>query len=619
MSRLGDWLEERTGYRRALQVALDEPVRGGASWAYVFGSVLTFVLLLQAATGVLLALYYSPSSQTAWASVAYIQDQVTLGWLIRGLHSHGASAMVILAGLHMLQVAIYGAYKKPREVNWIVGVLMLGLILAFALTGYLLPWDQKGYWATKVATGILGSTPLVGGWLQRAIQGGNEYGNLTLTRFYAIHVFILPALTFGLVAVHVLLFRKHGVTPKWGKSEAELDARTQPFWPDQLFKDMIAILAVALALFAVTGATKGVPLEAPADPASGYDARPEWYFLPLFQLLKYFHGAMEQVAALGAPLIAVGFLLLLPFLDRSPDRSPARRVPYLAVLFAGFIGSGALVGLAVRDDASDPALAERQKEAHAQARLARTLARTGVPAGGGVRLYDKLTSPGKKLFDEHCAGCHVGDERKGPEIGPGYNSRAWIREMLLHPDDPRFFGLVKAVQANDKAKMPAVTLAGAELDAVVEWLYAQTGARDVDRAMAARGLKLIEDGTCSDCHHTDGESVDGTAPNLGGRGSRAWLMAFVADAGQRRFFGAMNEMPAFMPRFVARVAAAHGGGEDEDDAPEPPDRDGDGEKDPSGAPLVPSEPEVELRDKISAAELGLVVDYLVSLREGAPR
>src|SRR4030095_452851 len=135
-----------------------------------------------------LAMYYSPSSTDAWASVAYIQDQVTMGWFIRALHSHGASAMVIVAGSHLLQTAIYGAYKKPREVNWIVGVLMLGLILVFALTGYLLPWDQKGYWATKVATGIMGSTPVIGSWLQQVVQGGNEYGNLTLTRFFALHV-----------------------------------------------------------------------------------------------------------------------------------------------------------------------------------------------------------------------------------------------------------------------------------------------------------------------------------------------------------------------------------------------------------------------------------------------
>src|SRR5262245_26004306 len=294
VKRTLDWLEDRTGYRAVVKTALDEPVRGGASWLYVFGSVLVFVLINQFVTGVLLAMYYSPSSSDAWASVAYIQDQVAVGRIVRGLPSYGAAAMVIISGLHLLQTAIFGAYKKPREVNWIVGVLMLGLILAFALTGYLLPWDQKGYWATKVATGIMGETPLIGDWLKGLVQGGNEYGNLTLSRFFAIHAFLLPAALLGLVAFHLFLFRKHGITPRWGRSEGELARTMRYFWPDQLARDMVAVVVVYLAIFGITWAAHGVELGAPADPASGYDARPEWYFLPLFQLLKYFHGAAER-------------------------------------------------------------------------------------------------------------------------------------------------------------------------------------------------------------------------------------------------------------------------------------------------------------------------------------
>src|SRR2546428_602933 len=149
------------------------------------------------------------SAAGAWASVAYVQDQMVLGWLVRGLHSAGASAMVVLIVLHMLQVALYGAYKRPREVNWIVGVMLLGLVLGFALTGYLLPWDQKGYWATQVATGIMGSVP-GGEPLRVLLQGGSEYGNLTLTRFYALHVFVLPIGLAVLLGIHLALFRKHG-------------------------------------------------------------------------------------------------------------------------------------------------------------------------------------------------------------------------------------------------------------------------------------------------------------------------------------------------------------------------------------------------------------------------
>jgi len=185
MKWLVDWFDERAGIRALAAGALDEPVPGGARWAYVFGSCLVFLLILQAVTGIVLASFYAPSVTDAWASVAYLNDQLPFGWFVRGLHSAGASAMVAVSIVHLLQVALWGAYKRPRELNWIVGVLLLGLVLAFALTGYLLPWDQKGYWATQVATSLVGAVPLVGHALQTALQGGDAYGNLTLTHFYA--------------------------------------------------------------------------------------------------------------------------------------------------------------------------------------------------------------------------------------------------------------------------------------------------------------------------------------------------------------------------------------------------------------------------------------------------
>ena len=543
MKRVLDWLHDRTGYRDAIRHSLEEPVPGGASFAYVFGSVLTFVLLLQMTTGVFLAMYYSPSATDAWASVAYIQDTVSFGWFVRGLHSHGASAMVILAGLHLLQTGLYGAYKKPRELNWIVGVLMLGLILAFALTGYLLPWDQTGYWATKVATGIAGTSPVIGAQLQQVAQGGNEYGNLTLTRFFAIHVFILPGALIGLLVLHVSLFRRHGVTPKWGRTKAELDRDTEPFWPDQLFKDMVAIALAFSALIAVNVYTHGVKLDAPADPASNFDARPEWYFRALFQMLKYFEGTMEHVVALGLPVVVGGVLLGLPFVDRGPDRSPRARGPFLAVLGLGAVAAGLLTFISFREDANDAQLQERLAFAHEQATLARELARTqGVPAAGGPAIFTLQDHyQAKELWAEHCAACHAGEEREGPEIGPGYNSRAWIREFLKNPDGPRFFGMM---EWKPESRMQPVQLEGEDLDAVVEFVYAQSGAMDAKQELAAKGQTLFDDGDCSDCHERDGTTA-GSAPNLGGRGSVDTLAAFIADAGQPHFFGELNKMPKF--------------------------------------------------------------------------
>jgi ubiquinol-cytochrome c reductase cytochrome b subunit len=569
MKAILGWLDDRTGYRRAIHDLLDEPVRGGASWAYVFGSVLTFILLLQAATGVLLAMYYSPSASDAWASVAYIQNEVTLGWFIRGLHSHGASAMVIVAGVHLLQVAVYGAYKRPREVNWLIGIVMLGLILAFALTGYLLPWDQKGYWATKVATGILGSTPILGGWLQRVVQGGNEYGNLTLTRFFAFHVFLLPAAIFLGVFLHLALFRKHGVTPRWGRNDAELDATVQPFWPDQLARDMAAILVTfaVLALWSWRG--HGVELGAPADPASSYDARPEWYFLPLFELLKHFHGATEQIAALGAPLLVALILVALPFVDRGPSRAPSARIPYLAVILLGFLGAGALTAMSMAADAGDAALKRRLGAARAQAEHAQALARQGVPAAGGTAVYENEPFyQARHLFAERCAGCHAGQERKGPELGPGYGSRAWVRAFLQDPNGAAFFGPTK-----DLHKMKPVKEKGRELDALVELVYAQSGAADADAALAARGKEIFDGSSCTDCHTLEAGDQDeddvNIGPNLAGRGTREWLARVIADAGHPALFGKLDEMPAF-------------------------------------------------KDKLNEQQIQALADYVLSLRSGAP-
>jgi len=460
---------------------------------------------------------------------------------VRGLHSNGASAMVIVAGLHLLQTAVYGAYKKPRELNWIVGVLMLGLIFAFALTGYLLPWDQKGYWATKVATGIAGQTPFIGEELKQFLQGGNEYGNLTLTRFFALHVFVLPGALLALLALHLVAFWRHGVTPRWGRAPEELSRLTAPFWPGQLLRDMIAI-AVAFAILAgFTQAVGGTELSAPADPSSGFDARPEWYFLPLFQILKYFSGAMERAVALGAPAVAVLVLLALPFVDRGADRSPLRRLPQLAALAALLVGAGTLMGLAKLQDARDPAFRKRVHEAEEQANKARKLARLGVPPQGGTAVYENEPQfHGRRIFRERCEGCHVGDERKGPELVPGWSSRAWLHDYLLDPDGARFFGPTKAIHG-----MKPTKYRGEELDALVEMLYAETGATDADAAKVERGRQVFDNGPCSDCHSRDGTTTGEEGPNLGGRGTRDWLIGFIADAGQPRFYGDKNEMPVF--------------------------------------------------------------------------
>ena len=537
---IASWLDERSGWRKLREKIMDDKVPGGASWSYIFGSVTAFILVMQAVTGTLLALYYSPSSTDAWASVAYLEGQVPFGWLVRGLHSHGASALIIVLGLHLLQVAVYGAYKKPRELTWIAGVMLLGLVLAFSLTGYLLPWDQKGYWATKVATGIMGSTPVIGGWLQRLVQGGNEYGNLTLTRFFTLHVLVLPWITAVLVGLHVMLSRRRGVTPRWNRSDEDIRASSESYGRRQLGMDGLAMMLVYGLVVAWTVMTGGVGLEAPADPSSNYQARPEWFFSPLFQVLKYFDGPAETIVALAAPAVIFGTLIALPFVDRGPSRSPRERKKFLAVIFTGVVGTLVLIGLARLDDARDENYQLARAEATKQAERALALSKEGVATEGGHAVWENEPYfHAKKLWDQECSSCHQGESRKGPLIEAGYNSRAWIRDFLLAPDGPRFFG------PSGLGQMKPVKARGAELDALVEIVYSQTGAADVDTPLAARGRELFENGTCTDCHSLEPGAEGDIGPNLAGRGSRSWLADLIAHPGHPSFFGDANEMPAF--------------------------------------------------------------------------
>jgi ubiquinol-cytochrome c reductase cytochrome b subunit len=381
LHRLKTWLDHRTGFRKVIEVLLIEHIPGGARWRYVWGSVLAFVFLIQLVTGVLLMTAYSPGDSTAWSSVYFIQYKMDFGWLIRGLHHFGSQAMVVLLGVHMLQVVIAGAHLPPREINWWLGLALMALVLAMSLTGYLLPWDQKGYYATQVATNIAGNLPVLGPFVQKFIVGGPAYGHHTLTRFYALHVGILPPLIIVLVILHVAVFRRHGVTTPRHATGAGW------FWPDQAFKDMLVSMIVFAILLAVviwggqgnaieppageeTAAAEepdlyerwahagregsGANLDAPADPATeSYPARPEWYFLALFQLLKYFEGDLEILGTVLIPM-GVGLLMfLLPLLGYGPMRKFGHVVGVLVVV--GFwTGLATLTYLALADDMTDP-------------------------------------------------------------------------------------------------------------------------------------------------------------------------------------------------------------------------------------------------------------------------
>lgn len=216
-----DWIEERSGAVGAVRYFLFRNVPRDVNWFQTLGSAALTAFIVQAVTGVVLAMYYQPSPSTAYPSIQRITNDVWGGWLVRGMHKWGASVFIILMFLHMGRVFLFGAYKYPRELNWIVGVLLLTLGLAEGFTGYLLPWDQTSYWATTVGININGTAPFLGPFIAQFLQGGTYINANTLSRFYAIHMLILPALIAGLIAVHLYLVVRLGVTsPPWSKEAA---------------------------------------------------------------------------------------------------------------------------------------------------------------------------------------------------------------------------------------------------------------------------------------------------------------------------------------------------------------------------------------------------------------
>lgn len=565
MKALWAWLDSRTGIQRLTHEALMENIPGGARWRYIWGSALTFCLLIQFITGVALWAAYSPGAQSAWESVFYIQYEMSGGWFLRGLHHYTAHLMVVLLVLHLMQVIIDGAYKAPREVNFWFGLVLLMLTLALALTGYLLPWDQKGYWATKVATSIAAITPVFGSQIERLIVGGSDYGHLTLTRFFALHAGILPGLIVILLVGHIALFRKHGITAK--KPYRKPDA---PFWPDQVLMDAVAALAVLSTVVFLTVYLHGAELSAPADPSEPYSAaRPEWYFLFLFQFLKYFPGGTEVWGAIVLPSVALLILAAMPIIGqwRLGHRFN------LAFLGAVLVGAVFLTWQAKRQDQQDPEYHLALQRAHADAKRAVELARSpfGIPPAGAATLLrqDPLTQ-GPRLFAKNCASCHRYDGHDGlgnpvtePASAPdlkGFGSREWLAGLLdpTKVDGPEYFGgtrfkegkMVRFVK-NKVAKYTPEQKAS--LQKVIAAVSAEAGLPS-QAALDARDTALIQEGrelarddmSCTDCHQFRKPDDEATAPDLTGWGSREWLIGIISNPAHERFYGKRNDrMPAF--------------------------------------------------------------------------
>lgn len=593
MKLLLDWLDDRTGYKSLMHEALYERVPGGARWRYVWGSTLVFTFSVQVITGLFLWMGYSPSSQTAWESVYYIQNEMLLGWVLRGIHHFTAQAMVVLLVLHLLQVIIDGAYKAPREVNFWLGLILMKIVLGLSLTGYLLPWDQKGYWATKVATNIAGITPLVGEQVQALAVGGPNYGHHTLTRFFALHAGLLPGLLIAFLGLHIYVFRRHGLTVP-----NPIHKPDTTFWPDQVLKDSVACLAVLATVLLLVfmngfGPHGGAELGAPADATENYSAaRPEWYFLFLFQGLKYFPGESEIIGAMVIPGMIVGVLALMPFIGRW-KLGHRFNVAFIFGIMAGIL---ILTVLAVQEDRGNADYRLAVEDAERKAERVKELAELkGIGPEGAVQLLrDDPKTRGAALFAAKCASCHRYDGRDGVGKIPSdlatasdlkmFGTREWIRGILTDPAGPKNFGPTKNLEEigerftqGEMAKwveecVTSKKVTEDELESLVEFLaslndYMQKG--PVDAAKVAEGQKLFalgKDGVtaCYDCHamkvknDPDGLFADASAQiatgasDLTGYGSDTWLREFIGDPGNKKFYGSHNAMPGFADKLTER-------------------------------------------------------------------
>lgn len=609
-----DWLDHRTGHRSLAYDTLFERIPSGARFRYVTGSMLVFAFVTQAVTGIFLWMAYSPSSITAYESVYYIQHEMTGGWLLRGIHHFMAQAMVVVMVLHLLQVVWDGAYRPPREFNYWIGLVLMMLVLGLGLTGYLLPWDQKGFWATNVATNLMTLAPGMGKQLQQLAVGGNEYGHHTLTRFFAMHAGVLPALLIVFLGLHIALFRRHGITAHITPGRAD-----EFFWPKQVLFDAVAclVLLTLVLLFVVhfdlpglfsgklAAAHRGAELGAPADPSQQYSAaRPEWYYLFLFQLLKYFPGSREIIGAIVIPTIAVVVLFLLPILGIWRAGHVLSRVFVVALI----AGAGALTALAWSADyyavlapqfgwkIDEKKLAASREFLEARVAAERDSERTVelinrretlpdgtlseprlIPKEGAVTLLrnDPLTH-GPRLFNQHCASCHAlsspaaaeGDTEKPAATAStaanlsGFASRAWIKALLSAEaiNGPDYFGNTAhkdgrmATWLKQHAEMlkddPAK--ADEDVDAIAAALSAQArlhSQRESDAAdgeLISRGVGLIQQNCTRGCHKLGDHGQLGLAPDLTGYGSYEWMMGLVSDPTFERFYARENDrMPSF--------------------------------------------------------------------------
>ncbi len=353
LKRMWHWIDDRTGASEFVKPIAEHPVPPNTGWWYILGSATLTAFIVQVVTGIALATAFVTSTSDAYDSLQFITHEAFLGNLLRGMHYWGAGAMVLLIGLHMARVFLMGSFKFPREMNWLTGSVLLLVTLGMAFTGQLLRWDQNAVWSTIVAAEQVGRAPIVGDPLARFILAGDTVGGATLSRFFAFHVFFIPAIIFLVLGIHLFLVIRNGISeppekghpvdPKTYRSWYHnlLKTKGVPFWPDVVWRDVVGALVVVVAITTLAIAVGPPELDKPPDPTiiQAYP-RPDWYFLWYFAALALIPPALESIVIIGGPLF-LGFLLfVLPFVSNKGERNPARRpwavgVVVTAVLMVG--------------------------------------------------------------------------------------------------------------------------------------------------------------------------------------------------------------------------------------------------------------------------------------------
>jgi ubiquinol-cytochrome c reductase cytochrome b subunit len=574
MTPLGDWIDQRTGLCSAWRDWLRRPPHGRPAWRRVWPATIAFVFFTQVVTGLALWMFYSPGAQSAWESVYYVQYHVQGGWLLRAVHHYSAQVMLALLGVWLVEMIFRGAYRAPREaVFWTVA--LMGLVtLALNLTGDLLPWDQNGYWSTRVRTGFLLLLPGVGRQLFELAAGGPDFGHLTLTRFVALHVGVFSG-AFGLLLwARARLARRlaRGLAPERSPQEPSATAKlsNSAYWPRQALRDAatcVAVLAVISALSLQHGLSpehRGVALGSPADPAQAYEAaRPEWSFRGLYQLRELFPPRLEIVPIFVIPGLVVLLLLAMPWIGRSRV-GHGFNVAAVAVLAAG------LAVLSWRSLAADAGSKDYQ------AALAAADWRAGeikemiapepdgpprIPPGGALALQRRAA--GCTLCHELTAGrC---DSPRPEGLGTTaphlyrFASREWLADFLdpKQISGPRFFGNTKFKHAAmptfvKKALSNLDDEGKGDLKNLIAALSAEAdlpSQRDMDARDAEKitlGRAALDTFGCTNCHKFRGQGKLGGGPDLTGYGSRSWLVGMIRNPADRRFYGSKNDrMPAY--------------------------------------------------------------------------